>query len=642
MRACASLPPGWQMGSSQVEWAFVSRSQNQDSDSQETAMGSSKPVNPEDVLTEIAELIPDPQPPRIRPDRDRPLKAFSAQDFMTRTFNDFDLARELASLFISHSPQVLSTLREALLRKDAKGLAETAQSLKGSISNIGAEEALVIATELEQWGHAGNLIEAEKTLQRLEMVVESIRKVLSSISGEAQPWRILIADDDPVSRRMLQATLMKWGHDPIVASEGTSALNILLGADAPKMAVLDWMMPGLHGVEVCREVRKRIKSGYIYVILLTGKDKTDDIIEGLDAGADDYMVKPFDPYELKARLREGFRFLDRLAGPSSDESDLTDPLTDILSREAILVLLKREIAKPLKNPVPVSAVLAEIDGFSMIKDDLGPAAANAAVKEIGSIARSIVRRRDFIGRYSESKILLLLPGCDGNQAEGLAKKLRSRLESSVIECNDVTVPVTACLGISTFVPSGTVALERVISATESALKNAKLKGPNQYAFETADSESALQEQAQEKAISKLDRELIIASRSGEVSRARQLIVSGANVNARDNKGNTALMEAAFFKYPEIIRLLLEKGADVTIHNNGGDTALSEAIRSGQTEVVELLLPRFSAADIKGDSALLYKVLLEASAYGKSEVVKFVKNYLFARGLIRAGKKATTN
>ncbi|MBI5247906.1 MAG: response regulator [Desulfomonile tiedjei] len=601
-------------------------------------MGPSKPANPEDALPAIEKIVPDLDLQNGEHDVHRPAKEFNRDDFMAKMFHDVDLAREVAGLFLSYTPEIMTAIREALLRKDASAVAITAQSLKGSVANIGAEQALGIATELEHLGHAGNLVDAEKTFRRLESVVENLRKNLASISRDAQPWRMLIADDDPVSRRMLQATLMKWGHDPIVTSDGTSALRILLGPDAPRMAILDWMMPGLYGVEICRELRKRVKSDYIYVILLTGKDKTDDIIEGLDAGADDYMVKPFDPYELKARVREGFRMLDRLKGPISDVSESPGALTDFLGREGILVLLKREIAKLVNNPIPVSAIMVRLDGFDLIRDDFGQNAVNSALREIAWLARSAARDGDFIGRYSEDKLLLVLPGCDRGQAETLGKKLRSSLESCVVQSNDVTVPVTACLGVTSVLPSARVNVEHIISATESALKQAHTKGPNQYGFALVESEAAEVVQEKKKPISKLELELIIASRSGDLPRVKRLISSGAQVNACDNKGNTALMEAAFFKYPEVVRLLLEKGADVTIHNNGGETALTEAIRAGQTEVVELLLPKFTASDIKEDSALLYKALLEASSYGKTQVVKLVKSYLLAHGYIRATKK----
>lgn len=121
--------------------------------------------------------------------------------------------------------------------------------------------------------------------------------------------RILIAEDDAVSRRVLEATLTKWGYEVVVTTDGQQALEALKHPDAPSLAVLDWMMPGLDGSEVCRRVRQSGGDRLLYLILLTAKGRKEDIVEGLTAGADDYVVKPFDRAELKARLNVGERIL---------------------------------------------------------------------------------------------------------------------------------------------------------------------------------------------------------------------------------------------------------------------------------------------------------------------------------------------
>ncbi|MGE0679976.1 MAG: SpoIIE family protein phosphatase [Candidatus Binatia bacterium] len=122
--------------------------------------------------------------------------------------------------------------------------------------------------------------------------------------------KILIADDDAIPRRLLQAALVKAGHEVIVARDGAEAWQVLQSEEAPRLAVLDWVMPGLDGLEVCRKVRQQGNAPYIYLILLTSKDRREDIVAGLGAGADDYLIKPFDPHELQARLRVGQRILD--------------------------------------------------------------------------------------------------------------------------------------------------------------------------------------------------------------------------------------------------------------------------------------------------------------------------------------------
>lgn len=121
--------------------------------------------------------------------------------------------------------------------------------------------------------------------------------------------RILIAEDDAVSRRVLEATLVKWGYEVIVTTDGQQALDALKQPDAPSLAVLDWMMPGLDGSEVCRRIREAVGNRLLYILLLTAKGSKEDLVEGLTAGADDYVVKPFDRAELQARLNVGERIL---------------------------------------------------------------------------------------------------------------------------------------------------------------------------------------------------------------------------------------------------------------------------------------------------------------------------------------------
>jgi len=148
--------------------------------------------------------------------------------------------------------------------------------------------------------------------------------------------RILIAEDDPVSRRILQATLERMDYDVLAVEDGTSAWKAMQSADAPRMAILDWMMPGLDGVDVCRRIRTLEREAYTYVIFLTAKSQKSDIVAGLDAGADDYLVKPFDPPELRSRLTVGQRILDlegRLAGTIGE---LRQALSEVKTLQGLL------------------------------------------------------------------------------------------------------------------------------------------------------------------------------------------------------------------------------------------------------------------------------------------------------------------
>ena len=122
--------------------------------------------------------------------------------------------------------------------------------------------------------------------------------------------RILIAEDDAVSRRLLERKLAMWGYQVLTCSDGTEAWEVLRGEESPNLAILNWMMPGMDGVQICREVRKMKRGSYTYIILLTARDQKEDIVEGIEAGADDYVTKPFNPHELNVRVRAGRRILE--------------------------------------------------------------------------------------------------------------------------------------------------------------------------------------------------------------------------------------------------------------------------------------------------------------------------------------------
>ncbi|HET7150812.1 MAG TPA: response regulator, partial [Candidatus Acidoferrum sp.] len=162
--------------------------------------------------------------------------------------------------------------------------------------------------------------------------------------------RILIADDELMSRRLLEKTLQRAGYEVIAVENGGRARDELCKAEGPKLALLDWMMPELNGPSVCREVRKRKEHSYVYMILLTSKERKEDVVAGLESGADDYLTKPFDPEELKARLRTGMRILDledRLieAREAMRFQATHDPLTSIWNRGVIIELLSRDLAR---------------------------------------------------------------------------------------------------------------------------------------------------------------------------------------------------------------------------------------------------------------------------------------------------------
>jgi DNA-binding response OmpR family regulator len=160
--------------------------------------------------------------------------------------------------------------------------------------------------------------------------------------------KILIAEDNPVFQTMLRSILRKWGYEVEAVADGGKAWDALRREDSPQLAILDWMMPGWSGVEICRKLRAPVQERYTYVILLTGRTESEDLVEGMEAGADDYLTKPFKPQELRVRLRAGQRLLDLqrelvLAREALRWEASHDGLTGILNRVAVLELLQHEI-----------------------------------------------------------------------------------------------------------------------------------------------------------------------------------------------------------------------------------------------------------------------------------------------------------
>ena len=155
--------------------------------------------------------------------------------------------------------------------------------------------------------------------------------------------RVLIADDDPAALLLLESVLGDWGYEVLTARDGAEAWDVLRRADPPPLAIIDWMMPGLDGVDVCRKVRQEGEESYVYLILLTAKARMQDIVQGMEAGADDYVSKPFEEQELRVRLRAGRRIVELHEELRTQASH--DALTGLWNRRTILEILRREVTR---------------------------------------------------------------------------------------------------------------------------------------------------------------------------------------------------------------------------------------------------------------------------------------------------------
>ena len=301
--------------------------------------------------------------------------------------------------------------------------------------------------------------------------------------------RILIADDSIVSRHLLDATLRKWGYEVVVACDGVEAWDALQSPDAPKLAILDWVMPGLTGPEVCRRVRARAKDAdsgkeaYTYILLLTSKSLKEDLIEGLESGADDYITKPFDQHELKVRLRAGTRIIDLeralvAAREELREQATKDFLMRIWNRSSILDILQRELHRAGREDRPVGVVLADLDHFKSINDTFGHFAGDAVLREFARRMLNSMRPYDAIGRYGGEEFLMVLPGCDESCTSSQAERLRRALDSAPMSINDEDRMVTCSFGATCWYPGMDSSPDTLIRVADEALYVAKNKGRN--------------------------------------------------------------------------------------------------------------------------------------------------------------------
>lgn len=308
--------------------------------------------------------------------------------------------------------------------------------------------------------------------------------------------KILIADDSIVSRHLLEATLRKWGYDVVVACDGAEALEVLQRDDAPALAILDWMMPGLTGLEVCRRIRQRAREPYIYTLLLTSKSQKEDLIEGMDAGADDYITKPFDQHELQVRLRAGRRLADLqaellAAREALREQATHDSLTHIWNRSSILDMLSRELSRSEREHTPVGVIIVDLDHFKSVNDNHGHLAGDAVLCEAARRMQGAIRQYDTIGRYGGEEFLLLLPGCDDQSSYTQADRLRKQIENAELSLNEISLRLTASFGVTCAMPGEPWTPEALIRKADEALYLAKKLGRNRVEFLAFDSEPAV-------------------------------------------------------------------------------------------------------------------------------------------------------
>ncbi|MDX2512986.1 MAG: diguanylate cyclase [Desulfobacterales bacterium] len=292
---------------------------------------------------------------------------------------------------------------------------------------------------------------------------------------------ILIVEDDPVTRRVLEATVREWGYDVMVAHNGVAAWEIIKDPDTPNLVISDWLMPCMDGLTLCRKIRQLDAAEYIYFILLTAKEGQADLLEGLKAGADDFLTKPFHPQELKYRIRIGERII-RLKH-NILELARTDVLTGLLNRRALMERMEQEIQRSMRENNSFSLILSDIDYFKKVNDTFGHQAGDLVLQKFSDQLSTLTRTYDFIGRYGGEEFIACLPGAGASQAEAIAERMRKRVEAMTIRLPDDSGPVrvTASFGVASLRTKSGDTLDSMIKRADDALYRAKEDGRNRVA-----------------------------------------------------------------------------------------------------------------------------------------------------------------
>ncbi|MBW1680192.1 MAG: diguanylate cyclase [Deltaproteobacteria bacterium] len=299
-------------------------------------------------------------------------------------------------------------------------------------------------------------------------------------------YPILIAEDNQVSRRMLQIALTKAGYEVTVAQDGREALDMFNDRFFP-IVLTDWMMPEMDGLALCRAIREAPAEGYVFIILLTAKDSKEDIVAGLEAGADDYLTKPVNHAELIARIKTGVRILEleRSLKKANEEIrilSVTDPLTGCYNRGYLMDRLPQEVKKARRYGRPLTLIMGDIDHFKRVNDTYGHQAGDRVLKEFATRIRNSFRAEvDWLARYGGEEFIVVAPDTHFRGGCILAERLRQVIEENPIPLPAEEVRITASFGITCLDPKTAedeITAEILVNLADQYLYQAKEEGRN--------------------------------------------------------------------------------------------------------------------------------------------------------------------
>lgn len=292
--------------------------------------------------------------------------------------------------------------------------------------------------------------------------------------------RIAIVDDDLISRQILKNSLQKFGHEILEAADGEAAWKLIQQTN-PRLVITDWLMPKMDGLELIRQIRTAGLQHYTYIIIVSGKEDKNDVVTGLETGADDYLVKPFDILELRARVSIGVRILEleadlKIARDQMEAMAMHDYLTGLLSRRAIYTHLKGGLDRALRESQPISVIMMDLDCFKSLNDTYGHLVGDQALCLVSEQIMRNVRSYDWAGRWGGDEFLIVLPNTDAEEARVISERLCAKIGNLGIEIPDnAKVDIQASLGVITH-KVGNISIDNLIHQTDNALYAAKMAG----------------------------------------------------------------------------------------------------------------------------------------------------------------------
>ena len=284
--------------------------------------------------------------------------------------------------------------------------------------------------------------------------------------------KILIIDDNAADRALAEAHLAEEGYDIVGAAGGLAGLEAVV-FERPDLVLLDLKMPDISGFEVCRRLQENDTLRMIPVIFLSGSDEIEDRIKGLDIGAIDFVSKPFNAFELRARVRAALR-TKRLQDVLRDRA-LIDPLTELYNRRAFDDRLKQEWAKSVRNGSVLALIMMDLDGFKKVNDHFGHPAGDSALRQVAWRLADTCRQSDLPFRYGGEEFAFLLPQSAAG-AEDFAQRLREAIGSKPFTVAGGELELTASFGIAC--GEGIADGDLLVMAADAALYEAKAAGKN--------------------------------------------------------------------------------------------------------------------------------------------------------------------